>query len=242
MCHRKWLYHEAVLLPLKTPWNNLLIHGDHSSFLLMTGLTRKAFDMLHSILKLPDHPSLPKHKGHKWSLTSEGQLGLFLFYIGSRMNYKYLCLIFGVTPNTCSRMLKNMLKLVVTQLRYHPLARIEFPSPEKMELFASMVNNREPSIDYVIGFVDGVLLKTECTSEQVFQNAFYSGYECDTTVNNVFTYGPDGKVFLQQLTSRVDGWMDHCVHGFCIQFAGGLALPRFVLTKDSLVVAMHGTY
>eukprot|EP00804_Cyclotella_cryptica_P031085 CCRYP_015969-RA/>CCRYP_015969-RA protein AED:0.07 eAED:0.07 QI:0/-1/0/1/-1/1/1/0/231 len=65
-----------------------------------------------------------------------------------------------------------------------------------MELFASMVKSREVAIDDVIGFIDGVALKTECTSERVTQNAFYSGYECDTTVNNVFTYGPDGKVFL----------------------------------------------
>ena len=64
-----------------------------------------------------------------------------------------------------------------------------------MELFASMVNNREPSIDDVIGFMDGVLLKTECTSECITQNAFYSGYKCDTTVNSVFTYGQDEKVF-----------------------------------------------
>jgi hypothetical protein len=27
------------------------------------------------------------------------------------------------------------------------------------------------------------------------QNAFYCGYDCDTMVNNVFAYGPDGKVF-----------------------------------------------
>ena len=109
MRDRKWLYREAVLLPPKAPWNHILLHGDHSSFLLMAGLTHEAFDMLHNILKPPGHPSLPKYKGRKWSLTSEGQLGLFLFYISSTMNYKYLCLIFGVTPNACSCMLKNML-------------------------------------------------------------------------------------------------------------------------------------
>eukprot|EP00804_Cyclotella_cryptica_P016741 CCRYP_002055-RA/>CCRYP_002055-RA protein AED:0.07 eAED:0.07 QI:0/-1/0/1/-1/1/1/0/232 len=65
-----------------------------------------------------------------------------------------------------------------------------------MELFASMVNSCEAAIDDVIGFMDGVSLKTECTSKRVEQNAFYSGYECNTTMNNVFTYGPDGKVFL----------------------------------------------
>jgi hypothetical protein len=89
-----------------------------------------------------------------------------------------------------------MLKLAVWHLRYHPISRIQFPSPEKMELFASMVNSREAAVDDVIGFMDGVALKTECTSEWVTQNAFYSGYKCDTTVNNVFTYGLDGKVFI----------------------------------------------
>ena len=101
-----WLYCEAILPPSKAPWNHLFLHSNHLSFLLMTGLTREAFDMLHDILKPPGHPSLPKHGGCKWSLTSEGQLGLFLFYICSTLNYKYLCLIFGVTPNACSCMLE----------------------------------------------------------------------------------------------------------------------------------------
>ena len=57
------------------------------------------------------------------------------------MNYEFLCVIFGITPNPCSRMLRNMLKLVVRRLRFHPIARIEFPTPEKMELFASMVKS-----------------------------------------------------------------------------------------------------
>ena len=138
---RMWLYREAVLHPSKSPWNHLFHFGDPSSFLLMTGLTREAFGMLHDILKPPGHPDLPKQAGRKWSLSSEGQLGLFLFYIGSTMNYKFLCVIFGITPNPCSRILRNMLKLVVRRLHYHPLAKIEFPMPEKMALFASMVQN-----------------------------------------------------------------------------------------------------
>jgi len=59
-----------------------------------------------------------------------------------------------------------------------------------------MINNHEPSIDDFIGFMDGVSLATECTSERVIQNAFCSWYECDTVVNNVFANGQDGKVFI----------------------------------------------
>ncbi len=130
--HRStYLSRSAILPPSATTCHHLLHNGDVSSFLLMTGLTQEAFVMLHDILKPPGHPSLPRRRGHKWSLTSEGQLGLLLFYISSTMNYKYLCLIFGITLNACSHMLRNMLKLTVRHLHFHPLARIKFPSIEK---------------------------------------------------------------------------------------------------------------
>jgi hypothetical protein len=45
-----------------------------------------------------------------------------------------------------------------------------------MREYASMVQAREPLVDDVIGFMDGVLLSTECTNEWVEQNAFYCGY------------------------------------------------------------------
>ena len=83
------------------------------------------------IVMPPGHPSLSRRKGRKWSLPSEGQLGLLLFYICNTMNHKYLCLAFGVTPNVCSFILRNILKIVVCCLHFHPAARIQFPSAEK---------------------------------------------------------------------------------------------------------------
>ena len=205
--HRMYLSRPAILPPSTAPWHHLLHNGDASSFLLMTGLTREAFVMLHDVLKPQGDPSLPRRRGRKWSLLSEGQLRLLLFYISSTMNYKYLCLIFGITLNACSCMLRNMLKLEVRNLLFHPLARIKFPSIEKMQTFPSMINNREHSIDDVIGFMDGVSLATECTSEATTQNAFYSGYECNTVINNVFAYGLDGKVFIAAINCP-GSWAD----------------------------------
>lgn len=46
-----------------------------------------------------------------------------------------------------------------------------------------------------MGIVDVVSYTSKCTSERVTQSTFYCGYDCDTTVNNIFAYGPDGKVF-----------------------------------------------
>ena len=43
------------------------------------------------------------------------------------------------------------------------------------------------------------LFLSECTDEQIEQNKFYCGYNCHTTVNNIFTFGPDGKVFFSAI-------------------------------------------
>ena len=112
------------------------------------------------------------------------------------MPYKHLCLIFGVTPSVCSRIINNMLRAAVRRLRHHLFARVKFPNEEKMKQFASMIELREPAARDVIAFMDGVSMTTECTDERLTQNAYYCGYDCDTMVNNIFAYGPDGKVFL----------------------------------------------
>jgi len=62
-----------------------------------------------------------------------------------------------------------------------------------------MVQLREPEVDDIIGFMDGVSFSSECTDERIEQNAFYCGYGCNTTVNNVFAFGPDGKVFFADI-------------------------------------------
>jgi hypothetical protein len=128
-------------------------------------------------------------------LTPEGYLGLLLFYLGSTMTYKHLCLIFGITPTVCSHLVNWMLKINVWLLRGHPFAKVKIPNGEKMRKYIDMVRMREPILDNIIGFMDGVSFSAECTNDRVEQNAMYCGYNCNTMVNNVFEYGPDGKVF-----------------------------------------------
>jgi len=48
----------------------------------------------------------------------------------------------------------------------------------------------------MIGFMDGLSLTSECTSEVLEQNSMYNGYHSDIMVNNIVAYGLDGKVFL----------------------------------------------
>jgi hypothetical protein len=96
-----------------------------------------------------------------------------------------------------------MLLLFATdKLCDHPLFSVRFPDAGKMEQFAAMINAREPlMIGDVIGFLDGVSIPTECTSEENEQNAMFDSYTCDTTVNNVLAFGPDDKVFLSALNA-----------------------------------------
>jgi len=87
-----------------------------------------------------------------------------------------------------------MLKLVVKKLKRHPLACVRFPNTEQLEYYAQLIHQQEPAVDDVIGFMDGVSLTSEWTSEPVVQNSMYSEYHSDTMVNNLFAYGSDGRV------------------------------------------------
>jgi len=192
---RHYLHRSAIVQPLQSPWMKLYTSGDDSSFLHMTGLNRQAFtELLEYIFDLEAIVQC-RRRGRPRSLRPDGYLGLLLFYLGSMMTDKHLCLIFGITPSVCNRAINFMLRRIVRKLKTHPMARITFPNNQKMAEFAAMVQLREPLVNDIIGFMDGVSFSAQSTDERVEQNALYCGYDCDTTVNNVFAYGPDGKVF-----------------------------------------------
>jgi hypothetical protein len=152
---RSYLLRAALVPPSLSPWRKLYDEGDSSSFLLVTGLAWEAFDSLLYVVIPPGHTMRRRRRGRPWSLPPDGMLGLLLCYLGSQMTMKWLCLIFGITPTPCSRILK----------RFHPLARINFPDEQKMQQFAEMISMREPTISNVIGFMDGLGLATEMTDE-----------------------------------------------------------------------------
>ncbi len=176
----------ASLLPHhRLPWQKLYDAGNESLFLHITGLTREVFDALLHVIIPPGQVIHRPRWGRPWSLLPDGMLGLLLCYLGSQMSNKWLCLIFSITPLPCSRILKMILGMTVKQLRYHPLVRVKFPNVEKMQLFLDMISVQEPTVNNVIGFMDGLGLTTECTDERIMQNAYYCSYDCDTMVNNI---------------------------------------------------------
>ena len=94
----------------------------------------------------------------------------------------------------------------------------------------AMINACERLVDDVIGFMDGVSLPTKCTSEELEQNAMYDGYTCDTAVNNVLAYGPDGKVFLCALNFP-GSWTDGKLSAHFIEFIKG-KIGRYKICVD----------
>ncbi len=123
----------ALLLPHhRSSWQKLYNAGNKSSFLHITGLTREAFDALLNVIIPPGHVIRRPQWGRPWSLPPDGMLVLLLCYLGSQMSNKWLCLIFGISPSLCSRILKMILRMTVKWLGYHLLARVKFPNVEKM--------------------------------------------------------------------------------------------------------------
>ena len=148
------LLRSSIVMPCQSAWQHLYENADSSSFTLMTGLSRYVFQtLLHTLSSRATWPR--SHTGRPHSLSPSAELGLFLFYVGSTMNLKHLCLIFGTTPAVCSRSIKKMLKAIPSALRRHPFAKIEFPDLAKMTEWAKLVEKREPMATNVIGFMDG---------------------------------------------------------------------------------------
>lgn len=156
----------------------------------MTGLTRSAFEELVRLVS----PLRHRTRGRPRLLSAADELGLLLLYVNSKMYYKQLSMIFGVVPSTVSTTINEMLSVLKKKLVRHRAAAIKFPGAEEMRNYARMVNLREPEVDNVIGFVDGLAIYCECCDDPFQQNAQYNGYHHDTTVNNVFAFAPTGKV------------------------------------------------
>ena len=206
--NRPRLTRSAILQPYLAPWERLINFGDDGSFLTMTGFSRPAFLILETILKPPPPPF--KLGGRPSKLNFRAQLGLFLMWCCSRMKIKELCLLFGCVPSSAHRYLKKMLSRAAPILRKHPDAVVKFPDVPEMARLANLVALREPRVRNVVGFVDGCSIKIECTSEPNIQNAYYDGFTCDTCVNNVLLFSPEGKILFAAINFP-GSWHDSAV-------------------------------
>lgn len=209
---RHRLTRSALVEPSLSPWKKALWEGDDSSFLHVTGFSRPAFFELVRIL----FPLQRSRRGRPPLLDPPDETGLLLMFLNSKMHHKHLCMLFGVVPTTVITTINKLLNLVVSHLKRHDAARIKFPNELEMLAYAEIVRRREPLVDNVIGFVDGVATPVECSDDENEQNAYYNGYYHDTTVNNVFAFAPTGKV-IHACINFPGSWHDSSVSYSLIQ-------------------------
>ena len=101
--------------------------------------------------------------GRPSSIDNRGKLGLYLFFVGSRMSVKHLCLIFGIVPTSACVYINEMIKLVVRKLKKNPVSAIRYPTEDKLREWAALVHHRESRVMNVAGFVDGLALHVQCS-------------------------------------------------------------------------------
>ena len=199
--NRHRLTSSALVHPSLSPWIQLLSRFSRFAFV----------ELERALYPLEDIVASGKKRGRPVTLNNKGKLGLYLLFVTSRMEIKFLCLIFGIPSTTCIRYINNMMKLVVKKLKNNPVSKIHFPdTDEEKEHFASLIAHREPSIRNCIGFVDGASIAVQCSNEVEAQNKDYNGYKHDTNVNNVLAFAPTGKVIYAAL-NYPGSWHDSTV-------------------------------
>jgi hypothetical protein len=86
-------------------------------------------------------------------------------------------------------------------------AKITWPSLPQFEELAERIANKEPSIDACFGFVDGMHIATQNSSDHVTQNAEYNSWLGITSTSNVLVFAPTGLVIWAAL-NMPGSWHD----------------------------------
>ncbi|KUF84205.1 hypothetical protein AM588_10000653 [Phytophthora nicotianae] len=190
---RHYLTVSCLDVPCVAAWMALYKNGFDSNFLNATSLTRAAFK--HLLRRFARYYYIPpaRSRGKPPKLRYHHQaLGLVLcFYVGSMENGT-LCMLFGVPPSTLSRTLCKAEEALSCALRDFAPARISWPSPSRQRELASLVNAREPLLQYTFGFIDGKNFRVQQPPNSDLQNAMYNGWLHSVLVTGTICFAADG--------------------------------------------------
>ena len=68
-----------------------------------------------------------------------------------------------------------------------------------MAQLSRLVSRRMPGLTNIFGFVDGLSVPCQTSSDQFEQNAYYNGWKAGTFVNNIFVFSSEGKIVFASL-------------------------------------------
>jgi hypothetical protein len=191
---KAYLVREALVAVEDSAWRRLLHSRDDGSLRLLTSLDFASFERLYADLFTFEEiaSELARRNGRRSLLTLKDKLGVYLFYIGSRMTESEIGMLFGVLQCTVSQALRYVVPLVSERMVDNPMARIAFPTEAEMHDYAEMVMQREPDAEDVMGFLDGCAMPIHCSWED--NPSYHSDYHGTTCVNNVFLFSPAGTI------------------------------------------------
>jgi hypothetical protein len=78
-------------------------------------------------------------------------------------------------------------------LRELPDASIKWPREEEFEDLTRLIVERHPRLWGAFGFIDGLKLPVQESSDNEIENATYNGWLHTHAINNVLVFAPDGK-------------------------------------------------
>ena len=134
------------------------------SFLVVTGMSRAAFARLHRAVFGQVHCC---SNSQKYGFNRKAWI------------VAQISIIFGTVPSVASDIIMQMLELTCRKLKQHHAARIKFPTHAEMEDYSQLIQQREPTVTNVIGFIDGLSIPVECSGDVEEQAKFYNGYHHD---------------------------------------------------------------
>jgi hypothetical protein len=151
---------KRALVPIRlSAWNRLLSYADESSFLEVTGFSFSSFRSLVQLLNRNDSRQRSVRAGRPWALDYNGRSGVLLFYLGSQMRTKHLCLLFGVTPTVIERVLEDSMRMVINILTYNPTGRLLSSHIFLMKNFLISVPNRGVLSPVKIEYLSTILVQ-----------------------------------------------------------------------------------
>ncbi|CAE6430030.1 unnamed protein product [Rhizoctonia solani] len=201
----------------RTPWTSIRRSFEDQAYLQTMGLDVASFEYIlqngfeqmwnaHTILRHDvNRHGLPRLRAR--SLCADGALGLVLYWVTSTSTESELALIFALVPSVISRYLYFGLHILVRILRRLSESQVTWPSEDEMAYFAELIQRRHPTIEGAFGFIDGLSLPVETSSDPHQQELMYNGWLHSHRIGNILVFAPDGRVIACRLNAP-GSWHD----------------------------------
>jgi hypothetical protein len=213
--NRPRFHMRALVSRMHSPWAKVYRSKCDLAFMHTMGLDVAAFhklmpefNRLYCKFTLAGKKITSKHASlSQRVLDSASVLGLLLHWLATKAEEKYLCLIFGCVDGTLNRYKNFGIGILMKVLRIRKDCRVDFPNKHEQQELAKLVQKKEPLVEGVWGFLDGLNLQSRSPGDIDAQNAMYNGWLHGTHASCIFVWRADG--LLAHATLNAPGsWHD----------------------------------